>query len=135
MSEGTGVLAGDDRRVDPALVEEVAGDLSHGGGKASVSIEHARLGVEPGDLGLVGLGQGRVAVPRLELVQPQPLGLHGVVAVGDAGEGLGHGVGQRLHHLVLDLVGNIAGGYRALIAPPAVVNFLLLDHRVVDPGQ
>ena len=70
MSEGTGVLAGDDRRVDPALVEEVASDLSHGGGKASVSIEHARLSVEPGDLGLVGLGQGRVAVPGFELVQP-----------------------------------------------------------------
>ena len=135
VGEGTGVLAGDDRRVDPALVEEITGDLGHGRGKPGVGVEHPRLGIEPRDLGFIGLGQGRVAVPGFELLQPQPLGLHRVVPVRDSGEGLGDGVGQRLHHLVLNLIGDVAGRHRALVAPPAVVDLLLLDHRVVDPGQ
>ena len=81
------------------------------------------------------LGQRRVAVPVLEPVEAHPAGLEGVVAVGEARVGRADGADQRVDDLVLDLVGEVAGRYRAGVVPPAVLDRLVLGERVGDPGE
>ena len=79
--------------------------------------------------------QGRVAVPDLHPVQPQPFALQLVIAVAELGIGGDDGVAQRLDHLGLHMVGQVPPGLRRWHAAPAVEDFFFFGLRVVHAGK
>ena len=135
VGEGAGCLARTEAGVDPGVVEKAPADVGELGREGAVGGQHDIAGLVPGDGAVVVLRERRVAVPVIELVLPQPGRLVGVVAVREPGMGLAHGVDQGLHHLGLDLVGQVAGLGRQLIAPPAVLDLLVLGQGVGDQRQ
>ena len=64
MGEGAGRLAGLDRRVDPALVEERLGELGHARVEAGIGVEHGRARLGPADLAVVLLAAAARCGPR-----------------------------------------------------------------------
>ncbi len=77
-------------------------------------------------------GKRRVAVPILQRRHAEPLGLELVIAMRQARIGLPHRRDQRVDHLVLDIVREIARRDRALELAPAVLDLLVLRERVGD---
>ncbi len=135
MREGARRLAGPHRRVDPALVEEALGDRGHLRREGAVGGEHALARLVPADGARLDLGQRRVAVPVVELVLAEPLGLDRVVAVRELGEAGAHGRDQRIHHLALDAVRQMPRVGHVLEAAPAVGDRLVLGERVGDERE
>ncbi len=80
-------------------------------------------------------GQRRVAVPVVELVLAEPLGLHRVVAVREPRIGGAHRRDQRVDHLALDAVRQMARVGHVLEAAPAVGDLLVLGERVGDQRE
>ena len=132
MREGAGGLARPGWHVDPGAVEEAPADRGQFRGEGVVGGEDPLLGLGPGDRAVLLLRQGRVAVPVLQLLQTQPLRLHRVVAVRQARIARAHGGDQRVHHLVLDHVGAVAGRSGARVVAPVVDDLLVLGERVGD---
>ncbi len=135
VREGAGGLAGLDRRVDPALVEERLGQRGHARIESGVGVEHGGARLGPRDLAVVVARQRRVAVPDLQLLEPEPARLERVVAVRQPGIGRDHRVAQRRDHLGLHVVGEVARGLRRGQFPPAVLDLLLLGQRVGHAGE
>ena len=117
------------------LLEEGLRQLGHPRVEPGIGVEHQGLGLVPGDLAVVVLGQGGVAVPDLELGQAEPARLERVVAVREPGVGGDHRVAQRLHHLGLDVVRQVPAHLRGGELAPAVLDLLLLGERVGDAGK
>ena len=135
MRKGAGGLAGFDTGVDPALVEEGGGKVGHARVEGAVGVGHGLARFGPVDDFRRLDGQGRVAVPDLQLVQTHPLGLETIVAVGKLGVGRDNRVAQRLDDLGFHMVGQVPPGLWRRHLAPAVVDFLFLGQRVVDPGK
>ena len=66
---------------------------------------------------------------------PSQLRLHRVIAVRQARIGVAHGGGQRIDHLALDAVGEVARIGDVLEAAPAVGDLLVLGERVGDQRE
>ena len=128
-------LAGPHRRVDPPAVEEAARDPRHLRREPAVGVEHQVARVRPRHLAGVLVRQRRVAVPVGQPLLAQPLRLHRVVAVRQLRVRRAHRRDQRLHHLGLDAVGEVARGGRVGEAPPAVGDLLVLRQRVGDQRE
>ena len=126
MRERAGRLARPHRRVDPAIGEETLGDIGHFGREAAIGRQHHLLRLGPGD----GAGrrerQRRVAVPMRELLLFEPAGFQLVIAVRQLWIGRAQRSDQRIHHLALDAVVEMAGIRDVLEAAPAIGNFLSL---------
>ena len=135
MREGAGLLAGAHRRVDPALLEELVGDLRHLRREGAVGGEHRRACIAPWDRALRHLRQRRVAVPVRQLLLAEPFGLQRIIAVRQFRIGRAHGGDQRLHHFRLDAVGEMARVGDILEAAPAVGDFLVLGERIGDQRE
>ncbi len=135
VREGARRFARPRRGVDPGVVEELPAHLGQFRREAGIGVENgvARLG--PRDLGVVVLGQRGVAVPVVELVDAEPARLQRVVAVRQPAVLAAHGGDQRLDHVVLDLVGEVAQRDRLGVAPPLVVDLLVLGERVGDQRE
>jgi len=92
---GPGLLAGPRPGVDPGLLEHVPGAVGEPGGEvAEAGLDH-----------LPGRG---VPVPMVQCVAPEPLRLEPVIAVRQPRIGLPHGGDERLDHLGLDPVREMA---------------------------
>ena len=135
VGEGAGGLAGLDRGVDPALVEEGFGDLAHAGVEGGIGVHHHAAGGGPVDGFLLFHRQGLVAVPDLHGVEAEPLALQLVVAVAELGVGGDDGVAQGLDHFRFDMVGEVPAGLGRGHLAPAVDDFLFLGAGVVDAGE
>ena len=79
--------------------------------------------------------QRRIAVPGVELVLAEPLGLHLVVAVAEPRIGLAHRRLQRIDDFALDRVVEVAAVGDVLEAVPAVGDFLVLGQHIGDVGE
>ena len=121
--------------VDPAPLEERPREVRHARIEAGVGVEHRRLRLLPADLPVVLARKRRVAVPDLQLVEPEPPRLQRIVAVRELGIGRDHRVAQRLDHLGLHVVREVPRGLRRRELPPAVLDLLLLGERVGDPRE
>ena len=121
--------------INPAIGEEGLGNLGHLWGKFAIGGQHhiSRLG--PVHQLWRFKVQGRVAVPDLQLVQPQPFGFQPIVAVRELGIGCNHRIAQGLHHLRLHMVGQMAAILGRGHLAPAVINFLFLGQGVVHAGK
>jgi len=135
MGEGAGRLAGFHRGVDPAPLEERARDPRHLGGEGGIGTQHRVARLVPADGALFLDRQGRVAVPDLQPLQPQPFRLQPVVAVAEPRIGGDHGIAQRRDHLGLDMVGKVAAVLRIGHLAPAILDLLFLGQRVVNPRE
>ena len=71
----------------------------------------------------------------VELVLAEPFRLQLVIAVGEARIGLLHGGHQRIHHLALDPVRQVAGIRHILEPAPAVADLLVLGQHIGDEGE
>ena len=132
MREGARRLAGPRRRVDPAPLEEAAGDASPSPAQIAVGGEHRLARLVPGDAPVDRLRQRRVAVPELQPLLAEPAGLQRVVAMREARIGLAHGADQRIDHLRLDPVGQVPRRGDVLEAAPCVGDRLVLGEHVGD---
>ena len=81
------------------------------------------------------VGQRRVAVPMLELRLAEPARLQRVVAMRQPRIGAGHRRRQRVDHLALDPIGEVARIGDVGELAPAVGDLLVLDQRVHDQGE
>ena len=135
VAKGAGVLARPRRGVDPVAGEEALENLGQRRREAPVGVEHDHLGVRPGDPAVAVLGQGRVAVPVFELLEPEPARLDPVIAMRQARPGVPDRGDQGVDHLVLDLVGEVAARDRAREVAPAVLDLLVLGERVGDQRE
>ena len=135
MGEGARRLARCDRRMDPGIVEEALADVRQVAREAAVGGEHGFPRFLPRDHAVVGLGQRRVAIPIGHPLLAEPPGLSLVVAMGEARIGLGHGLDQRIDHVVFDEVGQVARGDRACEAAPVVFRRLVAGQRVGDQRE
>jgi len=130
---GPAALARVGRRVNPRPGEELPGDLGHRRVKLTIRAQHHLAGLRP-LVAPFGSGQRRVAVVVVEPVHPQqrPLEMviasHDVVARSDSTD-------QRLHHVVADLVFQVARGDPAWEMAQAVVGGFVGGQRVEDEGQ
>nr|WP_255608336.1 hypothetical protein [Methylosinus sp. Sm6] len=130
MGEGARRLAGPHRRVDPIALEEARGDLRHARRKARIGREHDVARLVPGIDMARHLGQRRVAVPMIERLLAEPFGLELVIAMRELGMGGDDARNQRLDHLGLDAIGEMARVGDIVKAAPAVGNLLVLGERV-----
>ena len=135
MGEGARRLAGPRRRVDPALVEEAPRDVGHARRKAAIGVEHRVARRAPGEDAARRVGQRRVAIPMLELRLAEPARLERVIAMRKARIGVGHRRRQRVDHLALDPIGEMARIGDVGELAPAVGDLLVLDQRVHDQGE
>ena len=135
MREGAGRFSGPRRRIDPAVVEEALGDRRHLRRERAVGGEHGLLRLRPGDGAHRDLRQRRVAVPVRQLLLAEPARLQRVIAVRQPRIGLAHRRHQRVHHLGLDAVGEMARLRDVGEAAPAVGNLLVLGERVGDQRE
>ena len=135
MAERAGILARPQGGVDPALAEEALEDRREPRREAAIGVEHDDLGIRPGDPLVAVLGQRRVAIPVLEMVEPEPARLQRVVAVRQAGIGVADRRDQRVDHLVLDVIGEVAARDRPRELAPAVLDLLVLGERVGDQRE
>ena len=135
MGESARRLAGAHRRVDPGLVEEPLADGRQRRRELGIGGKHELAGVLPGNQPVVVVGQRRVAVPIGQGFDAEPPGLQGIVAVGELGIGILDRAHQRIDHLVLNEIGEVARGNRAGKGAPAVLDLLVLDQRVGDQGE
>ncbi len=135
MREGAGRLALLHARVDPTLGEKGLGQFRHARVKGRISLAHQPARLLPAKDAVFFHRQGRVAVPDLHPLQPQPLGLQRVIAVRQPRIGGDDRIAQRLHHLGLDMVRQVAAGLRRRQLAPAVRDFLFLGQRVVHTGK
>jgi hypothetical protein len=99
MREGARRLAGADRGVDPAAVEEAAGRSRPFPARSAVGGENGVARFVPGDDRVRRFGQRRVAIPVVHLLHAEPLRLHRIITVRQARIGFAHGRGQRIDHL------------------------------------
>ncbi len=135
VRKGARGLAGLHARIDPALVEERLGQRCHFRGEGGIGIHHHGPGGGPVDhLHILGR-QRRIAVPDLQPVQPQPFRLQRIVAMAQPRIGRDHRIAQRLHHLWLHMVRQVAAILRGRHLAPAVLDVLFLGQRVVDAGE
>ena len=132
MREGARRLARAHRRVDPALLEEVVGDLRHARGEARVSREHGLTRLAPGKNLRRRRRQGGVAVPIIERVLAEPFRLELVIAVRKLGMRRLHGGDERRDNVALDAVGKMPRIGDVLEMMPAVGDFLVLGQRIAD---
>ena len=135
MREGPRRLARFHARVDPALVEEGLRQIGHARVEGGVGLAHRRARLKPVHCAGRFGRQGRVAVPDLQFLQPHPLRLEAIVAVGKLRIGRDDSVAQRLHHFRFHMVRQVPPGLRGGHLAPAVVDFLFLRQRVVDAGE
>ena len=133
MGEGAGRLAGPDRGVDPALVEEAARDRGHGGGEAGIGVRTGPALV-PADDPALDFGQGRIAVPNWSW-SPRAIGPSRIIAMGEPRMGGLNGRDEGVDHLAFDVVGKVARVGDILGAAPAVGDVLVLGERVGDQGE
>ena len=135
VREGAGRLAGPGTGIDPGLVEEIAPELGQLRRESAVGVEHdpARLG--PVDRPVRIFRQRRVAVPIVEPILAEPARLEPVIAVRERRIGRLYRRDQRIHHLVLDLVREVARRDRARQLAPAVLDLLVLGQRVGDERE
>ena len=131
-AEGPGLLVGPHGGIDPAPLEEVRHDGTGDGRERRVGVEHDGPRLVPGRGG--GRRQDRRhAVVVGETVEPEQLGLQAVVPLGDVVAG-NDGIDQRLNRRVRGLVGEVAGGDPARVAPAAVLGRLVEEQGVEDVG-
>ena len=135
MREGAGRLAGPHRGVDPVELEELLRDRRHLGGERAIGGEHGLLRLAPADGAGRDLRQRRVAVPMREPLLAEPARLERVVAVREPRIGRAHGGHQRVDHLGLDPVRQMARIGDIGKAAPAVGNLLVLGERVGDERE
>ena len=135
MGKGTGRFAGLHARVNPAFGEKRLGDIGHFRRKRGVGIQHGFGRFIPSHNFRRVHRQGRVAIPDLHHLKPHPFRLQAVIAVRQARVGGDHGIAQRFHHFRLHMVGQVAAMLRRRHLAPAVVDFLFLCQRVVNPRE
>ena len=135
MRERAARLARLQRRIDPRPVEEAPADLGEFRTERAIRRQHALARLVPGDRPVIVVRQRRIAVPVLQLRQPEPLRLHQVVAMREPREIRAHRRHQRIDDLVLDHVGAVAVAARARIVPPRVDDLLVLRQRVGDQRE
>jgi hypothetical protein len=127
-AERAAPLAGPDRRVDPAVVEERPRGVGELGREAGERLEHHVLRARPGDL-LVLVGDGRHAVVVGEPVEPEQPRLEPVPPAGQL-VAAAYRDDQRLDGLVGRLVGEVAAREPVRVGPQPVVDHLLRQQRV-----
>ena len=103
--------------------------------EGAVGVQHEALRLGPGVVAPVRLRQRRIAVPPGEPFRAEPPGLQAVIAVGERGIGPLDRADQRIDHLVLDPVLQVARGDGAGETAPAVVDLLVLEQRIEDMGE
>ena len=135
MGEGPRRLAGADRGVDPVVLEEAPADVRELGREGAVGREYGLDCLVPADEPVVVFRQRRGAVPIVEAVRAHPARLERIVAMGETRRRGLHGRDQRVHHLVLHPVAEIAGGDRPLESAPLVLDLLVLGQRVGDERE
>ena len=135
MREGAGRLARPRRRVDPAPVEEAAGDRRHLRREAAIGGEHRLARLVPGNCAVDRLRQRRVAVPELQPLLAEPARLQRVVAVRQPRIGVAHRRDQRVDHLRLDAIREMPRGGDILEAAPLVGDRLVLGEHVGDERE
>ena len=135
MREGAARLARRQARIDPRLVEEATAHRGQFRAERAVRIQHLLRRIGPFDPPVVVVGQRRVAVPVLQLRQPEPLRLHLVVAMRQARVRLAHRGHQRFDDLVLHHVGAIAEAAWAWVVAPGVLDLLVLGQGVGDQRE
>ena len=123
-------LAGADRRVDPALVEEAADEVAELGREGRVGVLHQLARLTPAD-GRVLIRDGRHAVVVGEPVDPEQLRLQPVPAPRHL-VAVAHGGDERLDGLVGRLVGEVAAREPVREAAQPVVDHLVGQQRVED---
>ena len=130
MRERPARLARPQCGVDPRALEEPPADVRQFRRERSISVQHAALRLRPGNHAVEVAGERRVAVPVLQLLQPQPFRLQQIVAMRQPREIGRDRAHQRVHHRVLDHVGAVAIARRAIVVAPAVDDLLVLGERV-----
>ena len=130
MRERARRLSRPHRRVDPAIGEKSLGDARHLGREAAIGRQHHVPRLWPGD------GSGRrkrqrcVAVPMRELLLFEPACLEPVVAMRQPRIGGANRTNQRIDHLALDAVVQMARIRDIPEAAPAIGNLLVLGQRI-----
>ena len=135
MRERPAGLAGFQARVDPGVIEEPLAHGSEFGTERRIGIQNLLRRVGPGDQPVVVVRQRGVAIPMLQLGQPQPLRLHQVIPVRQPGIGLRHRRHQRIDNLILHHVGAVAEAGRAGVTAPRVLDLLVLRQGVGNHRQ
>ncbi len=75
MREGAGRLARPHGRIDPAFIEEAAGDIRHGLGEIAIGVEDEIARLVPAIDTRIGVGQRRVTIPVIERIAAELLRL------------------------------------------------------------
>ena len=135
VREGATRLAGPQPGINPGIVEKRLADIGQLGREAAIGGKHGVARLRPGDGAVTVARQRRIAVPVLQLLQPEPLRLQRIIPMRQPAVAAGHSASQRVYHLVLNHVGPVAVARRARVAAPAVGDLLLLGERIGDQRE
>ena len=133
VAERTAALARGQGRVDPVLLKKPAGDLCHLRMKFAVGVQHEGPGLRP-LVGRVCRPHRGVPVVIVQLVDPQKLLFeaveprHEVVPVR-------HGLNERVHRLVVHLIGEVALLEPVVVVPKPISRGLVGEERVEDERE
>ena len=133
MRERARRLAGPHRRIDPAIGEEPLGDAGHLRREAAIGRQHHVLAPRgQAMLPVAANGSGALRSQCGELLLFEPAGLEPVIAVRQLRIGRANRTHQRIDHLALDAVVQMARIRDVLEAAPAIGNLLVLGERIGD---
>ena len=132
MRERARRLAGPHRRIDPAIGEEPLGDVGHLGREAAIGRQHHVAAPRARRWCRSPQTAAARCDPNAQLLLFEPARLQRVIAMRQSRIGRAHRTDQRIHHLALDAVVEMAGIRDVLEAAPAVGNLLVLGERVGD---
>ncbi len=135
MRIGARRLAAAGPGVDPRILEKGARLVGEGGRQLLERVQHQGLGLLPRVAARLGLIEGGVAVPIVQLLAAERLGLQGVIAVRQARIVLHHRLFQGVDRLGVNLIGQVARGGRIGKTPPAVLDLFLKGDGVQAQGQ
>ncbi len=135
MGEGARRFAGTGLRINPAIVEKAPADSGKVGRKFSIGRQHDVPRLTPAVKRVARIGQRRVAVPVIHHPLAKPFRLQPIIAVRQIGIRVLHRRRQGLDDLILHLIAEIAGRLRRRVAPPAILDLLVLGERIGDQRE
>ena len=117
-------------RVNPALVEEISGDLRHSRREPAVCGKHDIARLVPGKLLGRGHRQWGVAIPIVQRIFPEPFGFQFVITMRQTRMRRLDSRDERGHNFAFNAVGQMTRIGDVFETAPTVGNFLVLGQRV-----